>query len=110
MNIEEYLKPKIARFAKGLELFKTHKNVGDVRQCGMICAIELVKDKTTKEPFTYKEEIGKKIYKEGLKLGAILRPMHNCMYFLTPYIIKEKEIDKLLDIAWTALNKVLPND
>ena len=110
MNIEEHLKSKIARFTKGLERFKTHKNVGDVRQCGMICAIELVKDKKTKESFAYKEEIGKKIYKEGLKLGAILRPMHNCMYFLTPYIIKEKEIDKLLDIAWTALNKVLPND
>ena len=93
-----------------MEKFKKHKNVGDVRQCGMICAIELVKNKATKEPFSYSDEIGKKIYKEGLKLGAILRPMHNCMYFLTPYIITEKEIEKLLNIAWKALNKVLPNE
>ena len=110
MNIEEYLKPKIQKFSKELEKFKKHKNVGDVRQCGMICAIELVKNKATKEPFSYSDEIGKKIYKEGLKLGAILRPMHNCMYFLTPYIITEKEIEKLLNIAWKALNKVLPNE
>ncbi len=108
MKIEEYLKPKIAKFSKELEKFKNHKNVGDIRQTGMICAIELVKDKETKEPFAYEDGIGKKIYLEGLKMGAILRPMWNCIYFLTPYIITEKEIEKLTDIAYKALNKVLP--
>ena len=110
MNIEEYLKPKIAKFSKELEKFKTHKNVGDVRQCGMICAIELVKNKETKEPFAYEDGIGKQIYKKGLKMGALLRPMWNCIYFLTPYVITEKEIEKLTNIAWKALNEVLPND
>lgn len=108
MNIEEYLKPKINKFTKELEKFKKHPNVGDVRQTGMVCAIELVKNKETKEPFSYEEGIGKKIYLEGLKLGAILRPMWNCIYFITPYIITEKEIEKLTDITYKALNKVLP--
>ncbi|MBE7705263.1 MAG: adenosylmethionine--8-amino-7-oxononanoate transaminase [Cyanobacteria bacterium SIG29] len=110
MKIEEYLKPKIEKFSKELEKFRSHKNVGDIRQTGMICAIELVKDKTTKEPFAYEDAIGKKIYLEGLKLGAILRPMWNCIYFITPYIIKDKEIEKLTDIALEALNRVLPNE
>ena len=110
MKIEEYLKPKISKFSKELEKFHSHKNVGDIRQTGMICAIELVKDKQTKEPFSYEDGIGKKIYLEGLKLGAILRPMWNCIYFITPYIITEKEIEKLTDIAFKALNKVLPNE
>ena len=110
MNIEEYLKPKIAKFSKELQKFKNHKNVGDIRQTGMICAIELVKNKETKEPFAYEDGIGKKIYLEGLKLGAILRPMWNCIYFITPYIITEKEIEKLTNIAYEALNKVLPNE
>ena len=110
MDIEKYLQPKIKKFEQELQIFKNHKNVGDIRQTGMICAIELVKDKNTKEPFSYEEGIGKKIYLEGLKLGAILRPMWNCIYFITPYIIKEKEIEKLVKIAYTALNKVLPNE
>lgn len=110
MRIEEYLKPKIAKFSKELEKFRSHKNVGDIRQTGMICAIELVKDKQTKEPFSYEDGIGKKIYLEGLKLGAILRPMWNCIYFITPYIITEKEIEKLTNIAFEALNRVLPNE
>ena len=109
LNIEEYLKPKIAKFSKELEKFRNHKNVGDIRQTGMICAIELVKNKETKEPFAYENGIGKKIYQEGLKLGAILRPMWNCIYFITPYIITEKEIEKLTNIAYKALNKVLPD-
>lgn len=110
MNIEEYLKPKITKFSQELEKFRSHKNVGDIRQTGMICAIELVKNKQTKEPFAYEDGIGKKIYIEGLKLGAILRPMWNCIYFITPYIITEQEIEKLTDIAYKALNKVLPNE
>ena len=109
MNIEEYLKPKIAKFSQELEKFRNHPNVGDIRQTGMICAIELVKNKETKEPFAYEDGIGKKIYLEGLKLGAILRPMWNCIYFITPYIITEKEIEKLTNIAYEALTKVLPN-
>ncbi len=110
MKIEEYLKPKIAKFSKELEKFRSHKNVGDIRQTGMICAVELVKNKETKEPFAYEDGVGKKIYLEGLKLGAILRPMWNCIYFITPYVITEKEIEKLVDIAYKALNKVLPNE
>ena len=110
MKIEKYLEPKIEKFKQELEKFKQHKNVGDVRQTGMICAIELVKDKKTKEPFSYEDGIGKKIYLEGLKLGAILRPMWNCIYFITPYIITEREIEKLTNIAYEALNKVLPNE
>ncbi len=110
MNIEEYLKPKIAKFKQELEKFRNHKNVGDIRQTGTICAIEIVKNKATKEPFRYEDGIGKRIYLEGLKLGAILRPMWNCIYFITPYIITEKEIEKLTDIAYSALNKVLPNE
>ena len=107
MNIEKTLEPKIKKFAQELEKFKSHKNVGDVRQWGMICAVELVKNKETKEPYKYEDGIGKKIYEEGLKMGAILRPMWNCIYFLTPYIITEKEIEKLVDIAYKAMRKVL---
>ena len=109
MNIEEYLKPKIAKFSKELEKFHNHKNVGDVRQTGMICAVELVKDKNTKESFSYEDGIGKKIYLEGLKLGAIMRPMWTCIYFITPNIITEEEIEKLVNIAYEALNRVLPD-
>ncbi len=58
-----------------------------IRQTGMICAIELVKDKNTKEPFAYEYGIGKKIYKEGLKPGRCfasdveLHLLYNSLYY-----------------------------
>ncbi len=108
-DMEQYLIPKITAFQKGLEQFRDHKNVGDIRQWGMVSAIEIVEDKQSKRPFAYDKQIGKKIYQAGLKRGALLRPMWNCMYFMPPYIITEQEINTLLTIAYDSMCEVLGN-
>lgn len=107
MNMEEYLKPKILAFKRGLEKFRDYPHVGDIRQWGMVSAVEIVKDKRTKECFAYEEQIGKKIYSAGLRRGALLRPMWNCMYFMPPYVITEEEIGSLLQIAYESMREVL---
>lgn len=107
MDIENYLKPKIAAFKKGLERFADYPYVGDIRQWGMVSAVEIVRDKRSKESFSYEAQIGKKIYQAGLKRGVLLRPMWNCMYFMPPYIITEEEIEKLLQIAYDSMREVL---
>ena len=48
-KVIEGLAPKIRVFRKRLEQFKELKAVGDVRQCGLIAGIELVKNRETKE-------------------------------------------------------------
>lgn len=65
---------------------------------GMICAIELVKDKS-KEPFDFKDRIGYKIYKIALENSLILRPLGNVLYFMPPYIITNQQIDEMINIA-----------
>lgn len=107
MDTENYLKPKIAAFQKGLEKFKDYPYVGDVRQWGMVSAVEIVKDRKTKEMFGYGEQIGRKIYLAGLKRGVLLRPMWNCMYFMPPYVITEQEIGQLLQAAYDSMREVL---
>lgn len=102
-RIIENLQPKIEFFHKQLEKFKDLKCVGDVRYIGMIAAIELVENKETKALFASEKRIGKKVYKEALKLGAILRPLDHIIYFIPPYIITEEEIVKLIDIAYKAI-------
>ena len=107
MNMEEYLKPKILAFKRGLEKFRNYPHVGDIRQWGMVSAVEIVKDKRTKECFAYEEQIGKKIYSAGLRRGVLLRPMWNCMYFMPPYVITEEEIDSLLRLAYDSMREGL---
>ncbi len=106
-KIDEKIIPKIEYLKKGLEKFKNLKNIGDVRHLGMIGAIELVKNKTTKESFDFKERVEMKIYRQGLKNGIIMRPIGNVFYFMPPYIITEEEIDAMLDIAYKTIEEVL---
>lgn len=105
--ILEKLQPKIKKLSEALEKFRELKWVGDIRQTGMIGAIELVKDKATKEDFDFKYRIGYQIYKEGLKRGAIIRPLGNVLYFMPPFVITEEEIDMLTDIAYDSIVAVL---
>ncbi|WP_373035967.1 adenosylmethionine--8-amino-7-oxononanoate transaminase [Sulfurimonas sp.] len=80
-----------------LEKFKELENVASVRQTGMICVVELKGYKT-------EERIGLKVYAHGLKNGVLLRPLGHVVYFMPPYIITNKEIDKMMDIAYEAIN------
>lgn len=87
--------------------FASHKNVGEVRSLGLINAIELVENKTSKKGFDSKLRIGYQIYKEALKLGLVLRPLGNVLYFNPPLIIEKNEIDKAIMIAQKAMYNVI---
>ena len=64
----------------------------------MIAAIELVKNKITKEPYDWKERRGIRAYQFGLQNNVLIRPLGNVIYFMPPYIIKKKEIDKVINV------------
>lgn len=106
-KIAEKILPKIECLKNGLEKFKNLKNVGDVRHLGMIGVVEIVKDKSTKEPFEFDKRIEREIYKQGLKNGIIMRPLGNVFYFMPPYVITEEEISEMLDIAYKTIEEVL---
>ncbi|KIM08692.1 MAG: adenosylmethionine-8-amino-7-oxononanoate aminotransferase [Sulfurovum sp. FS06-10] len=89
-------KKKSAYILEKLEKFKTLPNVKEVRQTGMISAIEL-------QGYEAKERIGLKVYQYGLNHGVLLRPLGHIVYFMPPYIITYEEIDKMIDTAYNAI-------
>ncbi len=91
------------------EKFLPHKNVGEVRSIGLINAIELVKDKITKEPFNSKIRTGYQIYKKALSKGVILRPLGDVIYFNPPLIIEQEDMDFVIETAYECLCEVLPS-
>lgn len=93
--------------SKIVEIFQNHKNVGDIRSIGLINAIELVKDKNTKEPLDSKLRTGYQIYKKALKKGVILRPLGDIIYFNPPLTINKKEMDYAIKVAKECLDEVL---
>jgi len=87
---------KSAYILEKLEKFKALKNVKEVRQTGMISAIEL-------QGYTPQERIGLKVYQYGLDNGVLLRPLGHIVYFMPPYIITYEQIDKMMDTAYDAI-------
>ena len=83
-----------------VEKFKSLENVDNVRQQGMITAISL-------KGYNPKERIGVKIYEYALSQGVLLRPLGNVIYFMPPYIISYEEIDKMIDVAYRGVVKIL---
>lgn len=88
-----YMGEKLARF-------KNLKNVGSVRQTGMICAIEL-------QGYDPKERVGLQVYNYGLKKGVLLRPLGHIVYFMPPYIITKEECDVMMDVAYEAIESLI---
>ncbi|MGL5617063.1 MAG: adenosylmethionine--8-amino-7-oxononanoate transaminase [Sarcina sp.] len=94
----QYLKEKVN------ETFKDDLWVGEIRQIGLITAIELVENKETKKGFSWEKRVGYEIYKIALKKGLLLRPLGNVIYFNPPYIIEKEDIDFMVKIAKESLD------
>jgi len=89
------VKPKMARLAEHLARIVRHANVGDVRQCGMMAGIELVKDRATKEPFPWSEKRGIRVCQHALSEGVWLRPLGNVIVIMPPLAIALDELDRI---------------
>lgn len=80
--------------------FNDHPHVAEVRQTGMILAIEMAQNKATHEPYPWQQRRGIRVYQHALSRGALLRPLGNVIYFMPPYVITPEEIDFLAQVAW----------
>src|SRR5690349_18900596 len=76
-----------------------HPHVAEIRQSGMILAIELMKDVASRTPWPFTERRGLRIYRLALERGALIRPLGTTVYFMPPYVIEPDEIDALARVA-----------
>ena len=83
--MEELLKP-----------FESLENVKEVRQTGMIAAIEL-------KGYKPEERVNLKIFEHCLKNGVFVRPLGHVVYFMPPYIITYDEMCKMVETVYDAV-------
>jgi adenosylmethionine-8-amino-7-oxononanoate aminotransferase len=96
-----------AHLAKRLAPLADHPHIADVRQTGMIAALELVKDKRTREPFPAAERRGLRVYRHGLENQMLLRPLGNIVYFMPPFCITPDQIDRMVSVAIEGIERAL---
>ncbi|MCH2376534.1 MAG: aminotransferase class III-fold pyridoxal phosphate-dependent enzyme, partial [Planctomycetes bacterium] len=84
-----------------------HANVGDVRGLGLMCAVELVRDKNTREEFDPKEKIGIKVHAAAQKRGLFSRLRGDVFCLAPPVVISTEQIDKMVDILAQSITEIL---
>jgi taurine--2-oxoglutarate transaminase len=84
------------------EIKARHSSVGDARYIGLFSALEIVKDKDTKEPIDPLTEVGKYLRANGLFTFIF----HNVLFIVPPLCITEAQIDEGLEIIENALSIV----
>jgi adenosylmethionine-8-amino-7-oxononanoate transaminase len=100
------LQQSLAQHAKK---FWDHPNVGDVRQEGLICAIEIVRDFKTRERFPFADRSGHRICEAARAHGLLTRPVGDVLILMPPYCVTEDQIARMVEALWLGLNEVLPS-
>lgn len=85
----------------------SHPNVAEVRQQGMILAIELAADARRRKPFPREERRGLRVYRHGLDKGVLLRPLGDVIYLMPPYILTGEEVKLMTQTAIAGIEQAV---
>lgn len=83
-NLAEQAAKKAEVIQTELAALKSLKHIGDIRQVGLMCGIELVQDKETGKPFPWESRMGYHSTLEMRKRGMLTRPLGDVIVFMPP--------------------------
>jgi adenosylmethionine-8-amino-7-oxononanoate aminotransferase len=91
-----------------LQELRPHPTVGDVRGLGLMCAVELVKDKATKEPFGFGPAAASHPYirrvLELMEERGLLTRVFMALQLCPPLVVSKAEIDEMVTIVDESLS------
>jgi 4-aminobutyrate--pyruvate transaminase len=91
-NILAQVRDVAPTFRKEMQRFASHPLVGEVRCVGLVGAVEMVKDKATKESFDPKQGLGAYLVGRAQEHGLILRAVVDSVAFCPPLIITRDQV------------------
>ena len=86
-----------------MQMKEEHPIIGDVKGKGFLLGMELVKDKSTKEPF---EKAGELVYQKAFRKGLAWIPAGHILRMSPPLIMDEKHASLGLDLIEAAISEV----
>jgi len=104
-NVIEKNEALSQQLAASIAHLHDHPHVAEVRQCGMIVALEMVQNKINRTPYPWQERRGFAAYQHALSQGVLLRPLGDVVYFMPPYIINEQQIALLGRVATESIDR-----
>ena len=92
-------------FHERLKEFNQYEHIGETRGVGLMAALEMVKDKKTKEPFEGHLNMGDKVANMSIDNGLICRPLGPAIVLCPQFIITKNQIDEMFDSLHNTLKK-----
>ncbi|MEC2075083.1 adenosylmethionine--8-amino-7-oxononanoate transaminase [Metabacillus fastidiosus] len=109
-NVVEKVKEKALIVEEELGKLKDLSHVGDIRQAGLMCGIELVKNKETKESFPWQKRVGYKATLKMRELGMLTRPLGDVVVFMPPFASNDGQLREMVHIMKEAILQVTENN
>lgn len=105
-NIVEQVAKKAEYLHILLQELQSLPHVGDIRQLGFMCGIELVHSKETKEPFAAHKRVGYQVTLKMRELGMLTRPLGDVIVFFPPLVSTQEELKAMVMIMKEAIIEV----
>ena len=105
LNLFSHVEKIAPKFEERVNKLGAFEFVGEARGIGLIAALEIVKNKSTKENFDPYGKVGKQIAEICQKNGLIVRAIGDVIAICPPLIITEEQVDEMFDILEASLTE-----
>ena len=95
------------RLLRGLRTLESADGVGNVRGLGLMAAVEVVRDKSTKQQFPPEAGLTQKLTDALLDRGLYTRVALDCICLAPPLVTTDAEIDRIVNIVGETIPAVL---
>lgn len=94
------------RLLNGLRSLEAEPTVGEVRGLGLMAAVELVKDKATREGFAASAKVGPRVLAGMRERGVLARNRGDVICLAPPLVVSPDQIDRIVDVVGQAIREV----
>jgi adenosylmethionine-8-amino-7-oxononanoate aminotransferase len=95
------------RLLRGLRTLESADGIGNVRGLGLMAAVEVVRDKATKQQFPPEAGLTQKLTDAMLDRGLYTRVVMDCICLAPPLVTTDAEIDRIVNIVGETIPAVL---
>lgn len=106
-NLVAQLPGKAEVLAAALKPLAAHPHVGDIRRFGLMVGIEIVADRSSKEPFPLEWQVPQRITQAVRQHGAVIRPLGPVLVLMPPPAMPDALIRELVERTAAGMADVL---
>lgn len=96
-----------SNLSRELQCLWSLRTVGDIRQVGLVAAVELVRNWRTREPFPWAQQVGIRVCQSMARRGVLTRPIGNVVVLMPPYCTTRPQVRTMVSALQDAVEEVL---